>query len=200
MGIVFAIPFIRIALFFHIHQMDPMRVMPSHADALALGMLTAIVWRNPACRLWLTKRLHFVYWMAGLLFVGFGLLWWYAPSSESLPMASFGYTWIATFYALLVLIVLVASKGWIARAMRVNWLREIGRVSYCMYLIHLIVNIAVHFILLHARPQIVTTSGAAVSILAAIVTYALALLSWEIVEGPLVQIGHRYRYSMQADP
>ncbi len=200
MGIVCCIPFIRIALFLHIHLIDPIRVMPSHADALALGMLAAIVWRNLACRLWLTKHIHCVYWVACLFFVGFGLLWCYAPSSENLPMASFGFTWIAIFYALLILIVLVASKGWIARATRASWLREVGRVSYCMYIIHLMVNLAIQYLVLHARPQIVTLPGAAISVLAALVTYTLAWVSWKIVEGPLVQIGHRYRYSTRAGP
>jgi peptidoglycan/LPS O-acetylase OafA/YrhL len=200
LGIICGFPFIRIALFFHIHQIDATRVMPSNADALALGMLAAIAWRAPAFRQWLAGHIHQLYCGAGLFFVGFGFLWWYAPSSESFPMVSFGSTWIAIFYALLVLIVLAASKGWIARAMRASWLREVGRVSYCMYIIHLVVNLFFHFVFLHTRPQITTLPGAAISLLAAVGTYTLALLSWRILEAPLVQIGHRYRYLMATGP
>jgi peptidoglycan/LPS O-acetylase OafA/YrhL len=199
LGIICGFPFIRIALFLHVHQIDTTRVMPAHADALALGMLVAIVWRNPVSRLWLTRNIHSVYWVAGLFFTGFGFLWWYAPTSGSLPVASVGFTWIAIFYALLVLIVLVASKSWIARTMRARWLREVGRVSYCMYIIHLVVNLFLQRVFLHARPEITTLPGAGISLLAAVVTYALALVSWRILEGPLVKIGHRYGYSMPAE-
>jgi peptidoglycan/LPS O-acetylase OafA/YrhL len=198
-AIVCGFPFIRITLFLHVHQIDTTRVMPAHADALALGMLVAIVWRNPVSRLWLTRNTHSVYWVAGLFFTGFGFLWWYAPTSGSLPVASVGFTWIAIFYALLVLIVLVASKSWIARTMRARWLREVGRVSYCMYIIHLVVNLFLQWVFLHARPEIATLPGAGISLLAAVVTYALSLVSWRIFEGPLVKIGHRYGYSMPAE-
>lgn len=196
LGIICASPFIRIALFFHIHQVDAARVMPSNADALALGMLVAIVWRAPASRLWLTRHTQWIYGGTGLFFAGFGFLSWSAPSSDSLLMASFGFTWIAIFYALLVLIVLVASKGWIAGAMRASWLRGVGRVSYCMYIIHLVVNLFLHFVFLQARPQIATLPGAAVSLLAAVVTYTLALVSWKILEAPLVEIGHQKKWNV----
>jgi len=197
-GIVCGAPLLRIVLLFYVHQIDVTRIMPSRADALAVGILAAIAWRAPVCRLWLSRNIRSIYWTAGLFFAGFGLLWWYAPSSESFGVASFGFTWIAIFYALLLLIVLVGSKGWIARAMRTGWLRDVGRVSYCMYVIHLIVNLFFYSIFLHAHPQITTFSGAGIPLLAAIVTYALAWVSWEILEGPLVQIGHGFRYSAPA--
>jgi peptidoglycan/LPS O-acetylase OafA/YrhL len=74
----------------------------------------------------------------------------------------------------------------------------LGAVSYCVYLIHLPVNGILHFILLHSRPSIATLSGAAVTVLAAGITLALALLSWEFFEGPAVRRGHRYQYVFDA--
>lgn len=128
------------------------------------------------------------------------MLWWYDPSSGSFGVASVGLTWIAIFYALLVLIVLAGSEGWIARVMRIGWLRNVGRVSYCMYIIHLVVDSFCHTILLHTRPRIVTLAGAGagVSVLAAIVTYGLAVVSRKLFEGPLVRIGHGFVYSAPA--
>ncbi len=197
-GIVCCVPFIRVALLFHVHRIDVVRVMPAYADALALGILTAIVWRASASRLWLSRNLRFLYWATALFFAGFGLLWWYDPSSGSFGVASVGLTWIAIFYALLVLIVLAGSEGWIARVMRIGWLRNVGRVSYCMYIIHLVVDLFCHAILLHTRPRIVTLAGAGVSVLAAIITYGIAVVSWRIFEGPLVRIGHGFVYSAPA--
>jgi peptidoglycan/LPS O-acetylase OafA/YrhL len=197
-GIVCGVPFVRVALLFHVHRIEVMHVMPAYADALALGILTAIVWREPASRLWLGRNLRFLYGTTALFFAGFGVLWWYDPGLGGFGVASVGLTWIAIFYALLVLIVLAGSNGWIARAMRLQWLRNLGRVSYCMYIIHLIVNLFCHTILLHTRPRIDTLAGAGVSILAAIVTYGLAVVSWKILEGPLVRIGHGFVYSLPA--
>jgi peptidoglycan/LPS O-acetylase OafA/YrhL len=197
-GIVCGAPLVRIVLLHYVHQIDCTRVMPSRADALAVGILVSILWKNSVSRLWLQKNIHFIYWtMAGLFFAGFGPMY-SASGSESPSVFSFGLTWITIFYALLVVIVLAESEGWIAWAMRIGWLRAVGRVSYCMYIVHWIMDLLFHSVLLHARPQIVTLSGAGISLLAAIATYAAAWVSWEILEGPLVSIGHAFRYSTPA--
>lgn len=194
-GIICSVPFIRVAMLFHVHQVDFPRVMPSNADALGLGMLAAMAWRVPASRLWLERNIRSVYGTALVFFVGFGLLWWWDPGLGSLAMESVGLTWIAVFYTLLVFVVLLGPKEWLARVMRVGWLRSIGRVSYCMYVIHLMVNLFCHAVLLHTRPRIVSWSGAGVSLLAAVLTYAVASVSWKFFEGPLVKVGHGFVYS-----
>jgi peptidoglycan/LPS O-acetylase OafA/YrhL len=197
-GIICSAPLVRIVLLLYVHQIDCTRVMPFRADALAVGIFVAVLWRNPVFRVWSSKNIHCIYWtIAGLFIAGFGPMY-YAPGSESFGVASFGFSWIAIFYALLLVIALVESRGWIARAMRASWLRAVGRVSYCMYVIHWVVDLFFHSVLLHARPQIVTLPGAGISLLAAIATYTLAVVSWEILEGPLVRIGHRFKYTMPA--
>ena len=198
-GIICATPFLRIALLLRVHQIDITHIMPARADSLAMGALAAAAWRSPAGKAWLRGNIRSIYWAAGLFLAGFALLWRYDPSSESFGVASFGFTWIAIFYALLVLIVLAASTGWLAGAMRVRWLRDVGRVSYCMYVIHLIVDLFLHAVFLHSRPRITTWQGAGVSLLAAVATYMLSRLSWAVFEGPLVRIGHRFRYAVPAD-
>lgn len=195
-GIVGGAPLIRIVLLHFVHQIDTTRVMPFRADALAVGILVSVLWKDPVSRRWLHKNIRVIYWTAaGMLFAGFGPI--YSVSGlESAFVFSFNFTSITIFYALLVLIVLVESKGWIAWAMRIGWLRAVGRVSYCMYIIHWVMDLFLHSVLLHARPQIVTLPGAGISLLAAIATYAVAWVSWELLEGPLVRIGHRFRYSV----
>lgn len=193
-GIVCGVPFIRAAMLFHVHQIDSTRVMPSNADALALGMLAAIVWRSPASRSWLQRNVRLSSWIAAALLAGCVLQWWYAADFGRLPLASAGLTWIAMFYALLVLIVLSDPHRWLARVMRVGWLRSVGRVSYCMYIIHLVVDLFCHALILHTRPRIVGWPGACVSLLAAVLTYALASASWKLFERPLVRIGHGFMY------
>jgi peptidoglycan/LPS O-acetylase OafA/YrhL len=194
-AIVCCAPVFRTLLLLHVTRIDVTHLMPARADAFALGILAAIVWRTPAARLWFERNIRFFYWTGGLLLTGYGLLCWYAPGSRSFDIVSFGFTWIGIFYALLLLIVLTARNGWVAGAMRMAWLREVGRVSYCMYVIHLMVGLSMYAVLLRARPQIATVAGAAVALLAAIATYAVARLSWTLFEGPLVRIGHEFKYT-----
>jgi peptidoglycan/LPS O-acetylase OafA/YrhL len=197
-GIICGAPLVRIALLHYVDQIDCTRVMPFRADALAVGILVSILWKDPGARLWLYRNVRSIYWaMAALFLAGFGPMY-SASGSESAFVFSFGLTWITIFYALLMVIVLVESQGWIAWAMRVGWLGAVGRVSYCMYIIHWMMDLFFHSVLLHARPQIVTLAGAGVSLLAAIATYAVASISWKILEGPLVRLGHGFRYSMTA--
>jgi len=193
-AIVCCAPIFRTALFFHVQKLDIDRIMPSRADALALGMLAAIAWRSPKSRLWLTTNIRLLYASAGLLFSGYGLLCWYGPGSNSLALNCFGFTWIGIFYVLLLLIGLAGSNGWFACGMRMAWLREIGRVSYCMYIIHLVVAMSLYFLLLHKPPEIATLPGACVAAVAVVVTYLVARVSWILLEHPLVQIGHRFKY------
>jgi peptidoglycan/LPS O-acetylase OafA/YrhL len=193
-AIVCCVPILRTALFFHVHNFDITHIMPSRADGLALGILAAIAWRSPKSRLWLTTNTRLLYTSAGLLFSGYGLLCWYAPDSSSFALNSFGLTWIGIFYALLLLIALAGSNGWFARVLRMEWLREIGRVSYCMYIVHLISSLFCFSVLLHRPPEIVTFPGVCVTVVAAVVTYLTARLSWVLLEHPLVRIGHGFKY------
>lgn len=197
-GIVCAAPLVRIVLLFYVHQIDCTRVMPFRADALAAGILVSILWKDPASHVWLSGHIRSIYWTtAGLFLLAFGPMY-LVSGPENAFVFSFGFTWITIFYALLLVTVLVGSGGWIAFAMRIGWLRAIGRVSYCMYIIHWILDLFFHAVLLHARPQIVTLPGAGISLLAGIATYAVAWVSWQILEGPLVRIGHAFRYSTAA--
>ena len=124
--------------------------------------------------------------MFGILLAGFIGLWIWAPNYYALPMAMGGYTWVALFFGVVLLLTLQDSSGPIASTMRMRWLREIGTVSYCMYITHLVVNVVCHRLLLHADPEISTAKGAAVTILAAAVTYGVAKISWICFERPLL--------------
>ena len=194
-AIVCGAPMVRTAIFLHVQKIDTTHIVASRADALALGILAAIVWRSPKSRQWLTTNLRLLYIFAGLLFSGYGLLCRYAPDSSSLALNSFGLSWIAGFYAILLLTALAGSNGWFARAMRMGWLREVGRVSYCMYIVHLISALFLYSVLLHEPPEIATLSGACVAALAAAVTYAVARVSWSLLEQPLIRIGHGFKYA-----
>ena len=67
-------------------------------------------------------------------------------------------------------------------------------MSYCVYIIHIVVNVVLHALLLHKGPRISTGKGAIVTVIAGFVTYGIAKISWLLFEGPLQRRGHAFKY------
>ena len=98
--------------------------------------MAALLWRNASFRIWLAGHLNALYITTGVFLAGFITLGARYPASGALPMQTIGYTWIAILYGLVMVSAMTSSAGPIAVVARTYWLREIGRVSYCLYLIH----------------------------------------------------------------
>jgi peptidoglycan/LPS O-acetylase OafA/YrhL len=121
------------------------------------------------------------------------LLWWFLHPSSIVTVAV-GYTALAVFYATLMLVVMTDTPGLLARFTRLKMLRDLGEISYCVYLIHIMVLFLCSAFLLHTEPRIYDWRGLAVTLLAFVLTMVLARLSWRYYERPLVRRGHRYTY------
>jgi peptidoglycan/LPS O-acetylase OafA/YrhL len=170
------------------------RLMPCRADSLAVGMIAALLWSNPKSRAWLEKHSAILYGLFAVLFAGVAYLWrWH--SDPLLPLTqTAGYTWLALFFGAGILLVLSRRTALLSALMRLGFLREIGGVSYCIYIIHLAVFLFFHQILLHALPVVTDGRAAAVTSLAAIATYGIAKLSWKFLEQPLLRRSHTFQY------
>jgi peptidoglycan/LPS O-acetylase OafA/YrhL len=170
------------------------RLMPCRADSLAVGMLAALLWSNPKARAWLETHAAILYGLFAILFAGVAYLWrWH--SDPLLPLTqTAGYTWLALFFGAWLLLVLSRRASLLSALMRLGFLREIGGVSYCIYVIHLAVFLFCHQILLHALPVVTDGKAATVTFLAAFLTYAIAKLSWRFFEQPLLTRGHAFQY------
>ncbi len=170
------------------------RVTPFRADALALGMLAAIFWRSPEFRAWLVRNKEVLYGAFGLLLAGMFVLGIWFQSPDSSLTQTVGYSWIAVFYLSLLLIVLTDSAGSIARAARIGWLGEWGRISYCIYLIHAAVKYFCTNLMTHSATQTSQWRGTVALLLSLSITFGIARLSWTFFESPLLRRGHRYKY------
>jgi peptidoglycan/LPS O-acetylase OafA/YrhL len=170
-------------------------LMPCRADALAIGMLVAIAWKMDEIRSFLLARKQSVYKVLVFFSCGIPILLKYFPGPSYHFTVVWGYSWLAFFYVTLLLAILVDPNGKLGRLMRSRWLMRLGGVSYCVYLIHFPINGILHTVLLGSRPSIATLSGVSVTFLAAVLTFGLAILSWQHLEGPMVRRGHRYKYS-----
>jgi peptidoglycan/LPS O-acetylase OafA/YrhL len=208
---VVAAPILRVLFHVYVpaHPAAQYKLTMCRADALALGVLLAIAWRSGA---WHGNRWHSDHWrddfgartvrpftphliiLLAVLAGGVAYLAIWNPSQYSLGMAAWGYSTIDFFFAGLLVLALSAREGKWAAVCRWPVLGALGRISYCLYVIHPLVNFACHKILLHAAPVTGTLRADAVTLFAAALAIALATFSWKFYEHPLLRRGHRFSY------
>jgi peptidoglycan/LPS O-acetylase OafA/YrhL len=167
---------------------------PSRSDDLALGVLTAVAWTTPQARQGLQENIHRIYLFlcasaASLLLM---LFWMVKPNSY--VAATLGRPVYGLFFVSLLIVSLADRQGKLVGLFRWRPLRELGRVSYCVYIIHGAVDWLVFRIVWHAGPRFDSVPSIALSSVAFVSTLALAEVSWRYFEHPLIRRGHRYSY------
>ena len=157
-------------------------------------MLGALLWQRPEFRAYLRNypgTLRRILMFAFALIVG--LLYWFLRP-VGYVVATIGYSALAFFFLSLLLSVLSYPNSWIADVTRLRPLRQLGTISYCVYLIHFAVLYGFHQLSRHRDPRIDDGVGLALTLLAAFTTCALAAISWRFFEKPLIRRGHRFTY------
>ena len=189
-------PVLRALLHEHLasHPAAPYMLTPCRADSLAMGVLLALGWRNERLRAAFYRFQTLIYGTCLVLFCAFLYLAVWKPSQYSLTMYSWGFSVVDAFFAcLLAIAVMVPGSRWAAFC-RLSFLAEIGRVSYCLYVIHAVVDLACHELFFQSLPRSDSLKTALVSVLAAALSYGLAALSWRFFEHPLLRKGHALKY------
>ncbi len=153
---------------------------PGHSDGLLAGVVIAYgVRRAPT----LFQRIEpvlrpLILGLAGvmLLFAGFG---W---TNRELPVAVAGYSICTILFGITVASTVVSPRKW--RWLSDPQLRLIGRYSYTIYL--------VHYPLYWLFAGVSYPLAVCVSV---IVSFAIAPLSWHILESRMISFGHTFGYS-----
>jgi peptidoglycan/LPS O-acetylase OafA/YrhL len=168
---------------------------PCRADSLALGVLTALLWEKGTLSAWLVSNRKFFY--SGLAVLGAAiplcLKWLYSPFDR--VMGLLGYSWFAMLFAGLIIWGLFEPEGIWSRFLRNGFLRESGRLSYCLYLIHFPILGLLHAAILREYPNNDNARSAGVTLLALVISFMVAKTSWHLIEKPLVDRSHASRYS-----
>ena len=201
MVIIAAAPGLRI--YYYLHQ-QPVAVTAylsslCRSDALALGVLAALLWRSEKFRAWLAMRRQGLTIVTSVLFAGMVALWYAFSNPYHVVTITIGLSWIACFYVCVLLMVLVSPTGWLAGWARAGWLGELGRVSFCVYLIHLGVLYVAFGFVRRLIPQITDLKCVGLAIVCAVTTYLIARLSWFYTEDPLIRTGHRALYKTEGE-
>ncbi len=179
-------------------------LMPARMDSLALGALVALAARGTelpsmarvAPGIMVTAGAFLVV----LFFKNAGL----RPTMADVD--GVGYTAFAFLYAALLVMVLHAHEGSrLYRVLTLAPLRAFGKYSYAMYVFHLLTALVLMraFIEYELTP---TLHGSQIplniifSATATATTFALAWLSWQLIEQPLLRLKKRIRYAEAPAP
>jgi peptidoglycan/LPS O-acetylase OafA/YrhL len=169
----------------------------SRADALGLGVATALVVRSPKVWEKVASKRKYVYAALGvtvLAVVAMLLSGFTAFTNEALGLE---YLLLACLYSLLLLATLLNRH--LDAVFSTRTLRYLGTIAYGLYLLHYGCIWVVHGI---ARRLCQEQSGwmvLSVPVAGIAMAMVLATLSWEYLEKPLIKWGHRYRYDGNSD-
>ncbi len=160
------------------------------ADALMIGIGSALLVRNEKFMEWLRSNPWALYIALAVLGTAIAKMGSALPAehmSPATPLMTFGLTVVALFYATLLLLALTRPKEPAAIVGRFYPLRYLGKLSYCIYLVH-----EIFFGLTEADEKYMV-------IVACVSTIAFAQISWTFFESKLLKFGHRVKYG-QAKP
>lgn len=167
---------------------------PCRADALLAGTLGAWLIRQPAANAWLRRPGLARRAVLLALLIGVIVLHQRIDSFFSAGMMVFGYSWMAVFFLGLILVAASDPHSVAAKVGRWAPLRALGKISYTVYLFHVIMNSLAHGLILGQPPTLSNAADGAVTALALVVTLALAALSWRFFESRLVRLGYNLTY------
>lgn len=200
-ALIAMVPAFRIYLFLFHASIFSYVLLPCRADSLLLGVLCAYLLRDERFRSLMERhrnwlRTAFVVLAAGMA----GLTIFSNTRGSSLlytfEMATFGFSWIALFYACLILLVTTSREGLLARVTRAPLLRHFGIIAYGMFLMNLPINTLVQGLMSGKKlPDIGSWSDVLAALLAFLITWILAVLSWNFFEKPIVRWGHSFSYA-----
>ncbi len=170
--------------------MGPYTLLPCRADALGFGILVALACRNKRAWEWIASRRRHLY--LAFLFLGCGVVFLLKYQRH---LYTIGLTWIAAFYALLLLLIVVKPGRLETSCFRSRGLVTLGGVSYAVYIFHQGINAWLHFAIFGERSNVSNWSSLSVTLLSLIIVMLLAALSWRLIEKPLIRRAHAlYRY------
>lgn len=167
---------------------------PCRADALCMGVLSAVLVRDASAWRWLVAHRGWLQVVLIGLFVGVIYMTWKGYGAFQAPMTTFGLSWIALFYTCILLLVVSDSQGAVRNALCKQWLMGLGTLAYCIYLVHVPLLHAGRHLLAVAFDASATASWFLGGIAGIVATLIVAAVSWRYFEKPLLRMGHRYVY------
>jgi peptidoglycan/LPS O-acetylase OafA/YrhL len=168
---------------------------PCRVDSLLVGVLCAWAVRCARVEAMFRRNRFRLYLCAALL--GGTLLVAQAAILHNGRLETFwivGYSIVACFYASLLLLAVTEEQGPVTTLLRSRVLQRAGVLAYGLYLFHQPTLGLAHALVHGAAPRLSSWAEAATTTAAIVCVYAVAELSWRVLEQPLIALGHRLRY------
>ena len=170
-------------------QIHPL--LPTRADGLGLGVLVAIIYRSEAAVSYIRRHSAMLYSLGlALLAVVASFMKW----ENWRFIGTIGYTAVDMLYAVVLISVLVLPNPRVQTLLNWRWLRWLGTISYCVYLVHEPVRAAL-FDRWSPGGLVHDPFTFGLTCLGLMITLSIAQVSWILIEKPLLRRAHlRYQY------
>jgi peptidoglycan/LPS O-acetylase OafA/YrhL len=195
--VLLATPWIR---FYYPDPRGAQELFIAQMDSLAAGCLIAILWQDHATALrgFVERRANLLHLCVAVL-VGIAIWIDFATGISKRNVVALrlfnatDYTvlWLAWSLWLLVTLGIAGTSGWMPRLLRHPILVWLGKISYCLYVVHYPIYLALRNYMAHS---IALPFGLAISL-------AISWFSWRYFEGPIASWKqHAFRYRMESQP
>ncbi len=185
---------------FTIHSSTPpvylYNFTPFRLEPIALGALIAILVREDDTPVFVVRTMKYLWIPAALAFAGISL---YSGTTglAAIAISRFGYTCVDLAFASLVFFVAKSVRqNRKVGFLRNRVLRSCGKYSYGMYVLHMPIVIFLSIPLAYLFSRIhLDTPSARVMVAIALgtgLTYIVALISWNVLENPLLRLKSRF--------
>jgi peptidoglycan/LPS O-acetylase OafA/YrhL len=194
-GLIAVAPLVRVVLYCFVStgSFADYVLMPCRADTLGVGVLIALLVRQPKTFGFLLAKRSALKKIALLLLMALAIMTPWGLAFSGL-MVTGGYSCLACFYGSLLLIAVTGASPVITRLLRNKGLMKLGTLAYFTYLFHLPLMEAARRLLVH---ELGYSSGLIRFLggwLGIGVTLVCAALSWRFFESPLLRKAHCYKY------
>lgn len=179
----------------HMERLDAYLLPFSRADSLLSGVLCAMLVRHAV---WIG---HIKLWRTVLFapMVVFGA--WVAHETAVAPRP--GLVWnhvaLAGFFACFILLAMAWRDTGLTALLRSSPMRWLGARSYAIYLLHQLVSGSIHGEFFGRPPVMTDALSAGATVLSLLLTFALAELSYRLIERPFLRLAQRFRYAVHGD-
>jgi len=164
--------------------------LPCQMDSLAMGIFGAWLVTQESFWTWRTRRPAALWVILVALSAATACLAKFLMGKERLGTI---FPALAALYLVLILFA-ISKPNPIQRVFSAAWLRGLGKISFCVYLIHYPLLFICHGLVRHRLGFLEGWRDILTTLLALAVTIALAAISWRIFEMPILRIGHRMSY------
>lgn len=169
-------------------------------DSLAAGCMVSLLWEQhaDAWRIHIRRYANWLYiavaaLVALAIWIDFatGIIKRSALDLRVFDATDYTVLWMAWSLLLLVTLAVSGTQGWMPRLLRHHVLRGLGRISYCFYVVHYPIYLALRNYMPHSVALIVALAC----------SLAVSTLSWRYFEGPIARWKqYAFRYRMESEP